>query len=100
MRWLFSRPAAALALAAALIPGACAQTAPAQTAAAPDATTSLPPVRTFRLPSRIGVFGEARITLQQALAMALANNKDIEASRIDREISGYTLTGARGLSNT
>ena len=54
-------------------------------------------MRTFRLPSRIGVFGEARITLQQALAMALANNKDIEASRIDREISGYTLTGARGL---
>jgi HAE1 family hydrophobic/amphiphilic exporter-1 len=54
-------------------------------------------VRTFRLPSRIGVFGEARITLQQALAMALANNKDIEASRIDREISGYSLTGARGL---
>ena len=54
-------------------------------------------MRTFRLPARIGVFGEARITLQQALAMALANNKDIEASRIDREISGYTLTGARGL---
>src|ERR1019366_7950873 len=109
MRWLFFRPAAALALAAALIPSASAQTAqvqtdapqaqpaPAQTAAAPDATTLLPPVRPFRLPSRIGVFGEARITLQQALAMALANNKDIEASRIDREISGYSLTGARGL---
>src|ERR1700722_13920948 len=90
MRWLFFRSAAALALAAAVIPGVSAQTTQ-------DATTVLPPVRTFRLPSRIGVFGEARITLQQALAMALANNKDIEASRIDREISGYTLTGARGL---
>ncbi len=29
--------------------------------------------------------------------MALANNKDIKASRIDREIAGYSLTGARGL---
>lgn len=115
MRWLFFRPAAALAFAAVLIPGGSAQTAQVQTAAPqtqpasqtqaaqsqpappPDATTLVPPVRPFRLPSRIGVFGEARITLQQVLAMALANNKDIEASRIDREISGYTLTGARGL---
>jgi len=90
MRWFVSHSAAALVFAAVLITGASAQTAP-------DATTVLPPVRPFRLPSRIGVFGEARITLQQALAMALANNKDIEASRIDREISGYSLTGARGL---
>src|SRR5579872_6761211 len=101
MRWLFFRPAAALAFAAVLIPRVSGQTPQAQpapqTQPAPDATTLLPPVRTFRLPSRIGVFGEARITLQQALAMALANNKDIEASRIDREISGYSLTGARGL---
>jgi outer membrane protein TolC len=107
MRWSFFRPAAALACAAVLITGASAQTSqvqtPAQTQPAPqtqpppDATTLVPPVRTFRLPARIGVFGEARITLQQALAMALANNKDIVASRIDREISGYSLTGARGL---
>ena len=54
-------------------------------------------MRPFRLPARIGVFGEAQITLQQALAMALANNKDITASRIDREITAYNLTGARGL---
>ena len=66
MRRLYFRLAAVLALAGALIPGASAQTAPVQNAAPPDATTLLPPVRTFRLPSRIGVFGEARITLQQA----------------------------------
>ena len=83
----FLHQTAALALAAVLIPCAPAQ----------DATTLVPPVRPFRLPARIGVFGEAQITLQQALAMALANNKDITASRIDREITGYNLTGARGL---
>ncbi|MDP9113183.1 MAG: TolC family protein [Acidobacteriota bacterium] len=92
MRIKFLRPAAALTLVALLLPCAPAQNPPAQ-----DATTLLPPVRPFRLPARIGVFGEARITLQQALAMALANNKDITASRIDREIAGYNLTGARGL---
>src|SRR6185295_7325394 len=101
MRWPIFRLAAALAFAAVMIPGGSAQTPqaqpPAPTQPAPDATTLLPHVRTFRLPSRIGVFGEARLTLQQALAMALANNKDIVASRIDREISGYSLTGARGL---
>ena len=83
----FFRQAAALALAAILLPGASAQ----------EATTLVPPVRPFRLPPRIGVFGEAQITLQQALANALANNNDIDASRIDREISDYNLSGARGL---
>ncbi len=107
----FLRQTAALALAALLIPCAPAQNAiqytpaqatpqqatPQQATPAEDTPTLVPPVRPFRLPSRIGVFGEAQITLQQALAMALANNKDITASRIDREIAGYNLTGARGL---
>ena len=98
----FLRQTAALALAALLIPCAPAQdTAKLDTAKqdapAQDTPTLVPPVRPFRLPARIGVFGEAQITLQQALAMALANNKDITASRIDREIAGYNLTGARGL---
>jgi HAE1 family hydrophobic/amphiphilic exporter-1 len=93
----FLRQTAALALAALLIPRLPAQDTAKQDPSAPDATTLVPPVRPFRLPARIGVFGEAQITLQQALALALANNKDITASRIDREIAGYNLTGARGL---
>jgi outer membrane protein TolC len=87
MRSTFLHQAAALVLPAILIPCAFAQ----------EATTLVPPVRPFRLPARIGVFAEAQITLQQALANALANNNDIDASRIDREISNYNLTGARGL---
>ena len=51
---------------------------------------AVPPVRPFRLPPRIGVETEKEITLEQALAMALANNKDIEASRIDRLESDYS----------
>jgi len=36
------------------------------------------------------------VSLDQVLTMALANNKDIEASRIDRLESEYTLTAAQG----
>jgi outer membrane protein TolC len=59
--------------------------------------TLVPPVRPFRLPARVGIFAETQLSLQQALAMALASNKDIDASRIDREISDYNLTAARGV---
>jgi len=59
--------------------------------------TLVPPVRPFRLPPRIGVFGEAQLSLAQALSMALSNNKDIESSRIDREEVDYTLLGAQGV---
>ena len=68
----------------------------AQATASQATTTLVPPVRPFRLPPRIGVFGEAQISLQQALSMALANNNDIDASKIDKEEAVYTLTGARG----
>ncbi len=62
-----------------------------------DPVTPVPPVRVFRLPPRIGVFAEAQLSLQQAMAMALASNNDIDASKIDREVADYTLIGARGL---
>jgi HAE1 family hydrophobic/amphiphilic exporter-1 len=85
MRIQFLKSIAAMALAA------CCS------AAAQEQTTLVPPVRPFRLPPRIGVFAEAQISLQQALSMALANNKDIQASRIDRDEADYNLIGAQGL---
>ena len=89
MRNPFFRRLSALALSTLLIPHVWAQ-APAQ-------PTLVPPVRSSRFPTRIGIFAEAQITLQQALALALANNNDIDGSRIDREIAAYNLTGARGV---
>ena len=58
--------------------------------------TLIPPVRPFELPPRIGVVAEEHISLDQALGMALANNKDIESSRIDQEEADYSLTAAQG----
>jgi HAE1 family hydrophobic/amphiphilic exporter-1 len=48
------------------------------------------------LPPRVGVIGETQLSLEQSIALALANNKDIELSKIDREVSAYALNGARG----
>src|SRR5580704_11497553 len=88
-------------------PLALAQQAPAPSQAPsqalPPATMSslrpstlVPPVRPFLLPPRTGVATQMEISLDQTLAMALANNKDIESSRIDRLESDYTLTAALG----
>jgi len=70
---------------------------PAQVLSSPRPSTLVPPVRPFRLPPRIGVETQMEVTLDQVLTLALANNKDIEASRIDRLESEYTLTGAQGV---
>jgi HAE1 family hydrophobic/amphiphilic exporter-1 len=48
------------------------------------------------LPPRIGVSTDKELTLQDALAMALANNKDIDGSRIDRDKAANSVSGARG----
>lgn len=85
-----------------LVAAALAQQAPAPTPALPQETVStrrtlVPPVRPFRLPPRTGVETQMQISLDQALALALANNKDIESARIDRLESEYTLTAAQGI---
>jgi HAE1 family hydrophobic/amphiphilic exporter-1 len=59
-------------------------------------STLVPPVRPFRLPPRTGIETQMEISLDQTLAMALANNKDIESARIDKIESDYTLTAAQG----
>jgi outer membrane protein TolC len=72
---------------------------PSLTLREPDISqrTLVPPVRPFQLRPRIGVLAETHLSLQQALALALTNNKDIESSRIDQEEAEYSLTGARGV---
>jgi outer membrane protein TolC len=61
-----------------------------------QAITRVPPARPFNLRPRIGVDTDKELTLQDALAMALANNKDIDGSRIDRDKSINSVLGANG----
>jgi outer membrane protein TolC len=49
------------------------------------------------LPPRIGVRGETTLSLTDVIRMALANNKDIESSRIDTSISRFNLIAAKGI---
>lgn len=54
------------------------------------------PVRVITPRRRIGIMSEVELTLDQVVAAVLANNRDIESSRIDRLEAGLRLTGARG----
>ena len=69
---------------------------PACTAFAQEGA-SLPAPREFHLPPRVGISGERPLTLQEALAMALGNNRDIDISRIDQQRAGYNVTSALGV---
>jgi HAE1 family hydrophobic/amphiphilic exporter-1 len=83
------------------------QQVPAVPPGAPQETVSLgrsqadaallPPIRLFHLPARTGIEGQIELNLEQVLSMALANNKDIESSRIDRQESEYNLDAALGV---
>ena len=52
--------------------------------------------QTRSLPPRVGVIGEVPVTLEEVIAQVLANNKDIEASRIDQGIANFRLIAAKG----
>jgi outer membrane protein TolC len=107
----------ALFLAAVFSVAAFAQTAPAPTpspspiatplpAATPaddDSVPNAPEVNIDRRPmpnlDRIGVdnANQLPLTLEEAIALALKNNNDIDSSRLDIRISEYNLKAARGI---
>ena len=68
-----------------------------ETMSSRPSSTLVPPVRPFNLPPRTGIEARVEISLDQTLALALANNKDIEFARIDRLESDYSLTAAQGV---
>ncbi len=59
--------------------------------------TEVPPAREFRLPPRVGIFRDMPLSLEQALAMALANNRNVNISRIDQDLSGYAAAASLGV---
>ncbi|MEO8099827.1 MAG: TolC family protein [Acidobacteriota bacterium] len=59
--------------------------------------TRVPPPRDFVLPPRVGIVGERPLTLEETLAMALSNNRDIDISRIDQQRADYGLLSAQGV---
>jgi HAE1 family hydrophobic/amphiphilic exporter-1 len=56
----------------------------------------IPALAPFQLPERVGISGEARLTLREALERVLQNDTDLRVTRITREESGYQLRAAKG----
>lgn len=50
----------------------------------------------FLLPDRPGIIGKVSLTLEEAVAEVLGNNRDLEISRIDRGIAGLNVIAAKG----
>ena len=54
------------------------------------------PAADAALPLRVGVFGEEPLTLEDAIALALENNLDLQLSRLDQDTAYYNVTAAKG----
>jgi outer membrane protein TolC len=56
----------------------------------------LPPAKTLEIPARIGIITTTPISLNEVIQRVLANDKDLEVSRIAREEAVYNVRAAQG----
>ncbi|HTB11700.1 MAG TPA: efflux RND transporter permease subunit [Bryobacteraceae bacterium] len=56
----------------------------------------LPQLEPLTVPTRVGVLGERKITLQEVVERTLSNDRDLAVSRIALDEAGYSIKGARG----
>lgn len=66
-------------------------------AAACHLRAQAPPSTPVEIPARIGILGDAKITLSEVIQRVLANDPDIAVSRIVKEEAVLNLRGARGV---
>ncbi len=57
---------------------------------------ALPQIEPLTIPTRTGVLGERKISLQEVVERTLANDRDLAVSRILLAEAGYNVKGARG----
>ena len=57
---------------------------------------TVPPQKPLEVPARIGILGDAKITLNEVIQRVLANDKDLAISRIVNQEAVLNLRGARG----
>ena len=103
--------AAALVISMSFSPVALAQTAqqqgkPAQPADKPAELLQQPPqvapnyqapLRPLPPAERVGVESQAALSLEEAIRLALANNNDIDSSRIETQMAAFELKAVRGV---
>jgi HAE1 family hydrophobic/amphiphilic exporter-1 len=62
---------------------------------APQAV-KLDPLQEVRLPPRVGITGQTKITLSEVIERVLANDPDLRISRIQRDEAGFSVKAAQG----
>jgi outer membrane protein TolC len=55
------------------------------------------PVRVIVPAQRVGILSQVELSLDEVVSSTLANNRDIDSSRIDRQIASLRLAAARGV---
>jgi len=63
--------------------------------AAPQAV-KLEPLQEVQIPPRVGISGQTKLTLSEAIERTLANDPDLRISRIVRDEAGFSVRGAQG----
>ena len=58
--------------------------------------TLLKQIEDVKIPPRVGITGERRLTLEQVIEQALANDPSLEISRISMKSAEYGVTAAKG----
>jgi outer membrane protein TolC len=69
---------------------------PAPVAANEPATPDLPALKPLEVPARVGIAGEASITLPDVIRKVLDNDRDLAVSRIMAQEAAFNVTGAKG----
>ena len=85
-----------LALVSVWLPLSYAQNPPAPVATNEPATPELPPSKPLEVPARVGILGEARISLQEVIQRVLDSDRDLVVSRIATQEAGLNVIGAKG----
>jgi HAE1 family hydrophobic/amphiphilic exporter-1 len=63
---------------------------------APPQAVKLEPLQEVQVPARVGISGQVKITLSEAIERTLANDPDLRISRIQRDEAGFSLRAAQG----
>jgi HAE1 family hydrophobic/amphiphilic exporter-1 len=56
----------------------------------------LEPLQEVQIPARVGISGQTRITLSEAIERTLENDPDLRISRIQRDEAGFSVRAAEG----
>lgn len=73
-----------------------AQNPPLPVAANEPPTPAVPPATPLQVPARVGIAGEASMSLPEVIRKVLENDRDLVVARIATQEASFNVTGAKG----